>query len=65
MQKLQEEKRIALEEREREKKEFITEFKKQKLELNEYIEMEQISFKKTEEEMRRKSEIANFQKHVC
>jgi hypothetical protein len=45
----------------------VLEFKKQKQELNEYIEMEQILFKEAEEEMRRKyakNEISNFQQRV-
>ena len=45
----------------------MLEFKKQKHELNEYIEMEQLLFKEAEEEMRRKSaknEISNFQQRV-
>ena len=43
------------------------EFKRQKQELNEYIEMEQLLYKEAEEEAKRKNaknEIANFQHRV-
>lgn len=49
-------------------KEKLNEYKKQRAELNEYIEMEQFLLRETEKEIRTreiKAVISNFQERVC